>query len=368
MKGIPSHVRSLETAQAILGSSSAKVDIADPEALLDPNDERELFVEAWCAHPDIIPDENIMAVPEPEEEHDGGSPLYLRPHEIIHDEVPMLRYLVRLRLVEFQDWHTPLMSSDEWMGAGDNSDSGGSNFNRYHPGFGGGGGASEPWLGPRSGSAFRAWESRRSIVVGNVICPLQAPRGTTPCRGHVNAKPATLTTCVEGLEAQEACEVDFARSPECSPSPVKSTAEDPMLDEALLCTREKGASPGACAAAAHSIDVCLRGERASYRHHQGFVGAALDSQLMLLSGHNAFVAAGPCDGPEFMFGDHDGEADMEPIFSGHNEASTSASLGQTLPSWAAPHPTATLLSWPKTLRACRMMNGRSRPPLLLPTW
>jgi hypothetical protein len=86
------------------------------------------------------------------------------------------------------------------------------------------------------------------------------------------------------------------------------------------------------AAAAHSIDVCLRGERASYSHHQGFVGAALDSQLMLLSGHNAFVAAGPCDGPEFMFGDHDGEADMEPIFSGHIEASTSASLGQTLPS------------------------------------
>lgn len=41
-----------------------------------------------------------MAVPEPEEEHDGGSPLY--PHEIIHDEVPALRYLVRLRLIEFQ--------------------------------------------------------------------------------------------------------------------------------------------------------------------------------------------------------------------------------------------------------------------------
>lgn len=39
MKGIPSHARLSETAQAILGSSSAKVDIANPEALSDPDDE-----------------------------------------------------------------------------------------------------------------------------------------------------------------------------------------------------------------------------------------------------------------------------------------------------------------------------------------
>lgn len=60
------------TAQAILGSCSAKVDIADLEALSDPDDKREIFVMAWCAHPDLIPQEIIMAVPEPEEEHDGG--------------------------------------------------------------------------------------------------------------------------------------------------------------------------------------------------------------------------------------------------------------------------------------------------------
>ena len=88
--------------QTILGSSCARVDIANPEAVADPGDERELFVATWCAHPDLIPDEKIMAVPEWEEEHDGGSPLYLRPHEIIHDEVPALRYLVRLRIVEFR--------------------------------------------------------------------------------------------------------------------------------------------------------------------------------------------------------------------------------------------------------------------------
>lgn len=101
MKGIPSQACSSETACAILGSSSVKVDITDPDAPSDLDDERELFVVAWCAHPDLILDEKIMAVPEPEEEHDGGSLMYLRPHEIIHGEVPMLRYLVRRWIVEF---------------------------------------------------------------------------------------------------------------------------------------------------------------------------------------------------------------------------------------------------------------------------
>lgn len=40
------------------------------------------FVAAWCAHPDLVPDEMIMAILKPEE-HDGRLPLFLRPHEII---------------------------------------------------------------------------------------------------------------------------------------------------------------------------------------------------------------------------------------------------------------------------------------------
>jgi hypothetical protein len=129
-------------AQAILGSAGAKVEFANPDALSDPDDERELFVASWCAHPDLVADEVIMAIPEPEEEHDGGPPLFLRPHNIIHYEVPALRYLVRIRLIEFQDWHTPPTSSDdEYYGAGDDDeDSDDSNYNGFHPGFGGGGG------------------------------------------------------------------------------------------------------------------------------------------------------------------------------------------------------------------------------------
>ena len=95
---------------------------------------------AWCAHPDLIPDEKIMAVPEPDEEHGGGPPLYLRPHDIIYDEVPALRYWVRLRIIEFQDWHTPPPSSGDDYDAGGDSDD--SNYNRYDPGFGGGSGGS----------------------------------------------------------------------------------------------------------------------------------------------------------------------------------------------------------------------------------
>lgn len=79
VRGIPSHARSAEVAQYLLGSSGVKVVLANPEAVHDPDDERELFVATWCAHPDLIPDEKILAIPEPEEEHDGGSPLFLRP-------------------------------------------------------------------------------------------------------------------------------------------------------------------------------------------------------------------------------------------------------------------------------------------------
>lgn len=145
LKGVPAHARSVEVAQAVLGTAGAKVQIADLEALSDPDCEREFFVSAWCAHPDLVPDEVIMAVPEPEEPHDGGPPLYLRPEEIVHSEVPALRYLIHIRIIEFQDWHTPPPSSDDEFDGGrddegDGDDSDDSNYNGFHPGGTGGGG------------------------------------------------------------------------------------------------------------------------------------------------------------------------------------------------------------------------------------
>lgn len=101
MMGVPSHVRSVVNAQAILGTSCARVEVATPEALDDPDDDCEFFVAAWCIHPKLIPDEKIIAVPEPEIPDPAG--LFLRPHEIIHADLPVLRYQVRLRIVEYQD-------------------------------------------------------------------------------------------------------------------------------------------------------------------------------------------------------------------------------------------------------------------------
>lgn len=60
------HARSKEVVQTILGSSCARVNMANPEALADPNNERELFVVTWCMHPDLILDEKIMAMPKKE--------------------------------------------------------------------------------------------------------------------------------------------------------------------------------------------------------------------------------------------------------------------------------------------------------------
>lgn len=100
MTNVPAHARSAEVAQIILGSSCAWVEVAPPEALHDDDDEREFFVAAWCVHPQLIPDEKIIAIPEPYV-HDPCGVLSLRLEEIIHTELPSLAYLVRLRVIEF---------------------------------------------------------------------------------------------------------------------------------------------------------------------------------------------------------------------------------------------------------------------------
>jgi hypothetical protein len=72
-------------------------------------DSREYLVAAWCMHPDFVPQEVIVAVPEPEVPFVVEPPLYLREHEIIHSELRALRYLVRIRVVEVQDWHSTVV-------------------------------------------------------------------------------------------------------------------------------------------------------------------------------------------------------------------------------------------------------------------
>jgi hypothetical protein len=63
-------------------------------------DLRKYFVAAWCIHPRFIPQQKIIAIPESEVPFVVEPPLYLREYELIRSELPALRHLVRVRVVE----------------------------------------------------------------------------------------------------------------------------------------------------------------------------------------------------------------------------------------------------------------------------
>jgi len=191
---VPLHARSAATAQTILGPSCANIEVVWPHNVPE-DDGREFFVAAWCSHPRHIPDESVIFIPEP------GVAI---PEGTVQEELPGLRYLVRVRLVAFQDWSLPPDSPDGGNhgggdgGHGDNgggpdvlpdpdadqgaspgddfyagkrssSDSGDSNFNRYHPGI-------DRRRDHGSGVATAAGSGvAGTLVVGTVACPVQDP-------------------------------------------------------------------------------------------------------------------------------------------------------------------------------------------------
>jgi hypothetical protein len=92
---------------------------------------------------------------------------------------------VRMRLIEFQDWHTPPPSDDDdfYGGGGSNSgngywpglcDSGGAGARRY-------GGAEDPRLGHGYGPGFMPRQQQRAILVGQFRCPVVSPQASMPC-------------------------------------------------------------------------------------------------------------------------------------------------------------------------------------------
>jgi hypothetical protein len=309
MRGIPAHARAAETVmdtvQFILGSSCARVHIADDGAVGDPDDERELFVSAWCAHPDLIPDEKIIAIPEREEEHDGGPPSFLRREEMIHHEVPALRYLVRLRIVEYQDWHTPPPSDDEGFDPRDDEDSDDSNCNGFHPGFqhSGGGGArprttrfgraQDPRLQRNFEAPFQRRQAAQVVTVGQVRCPVASGRPEHPGRAPAAGFPALgWTRVVRDL----ALEVDLGIGAARSLSPVRAAPDDPMCAEAELgCTAESGALAVGEGVTGQlmTIDRDPNSGSESAAVYKGLVGRSLDEDLGLMVGQVDW-AMGPC--------------------------------------------------------------------------
>lgn len=140
MRRIPPHVRSAETAQIILGPSCAEVDVVHPSDV--PGDDgREFFVTAWCANPQFIPDEEVLFVPEPR---------LMTPEVAASTVLTGLRYLVRIRLVAFQDWSSPPASPVGHGGNAEDGDDGG-NDGDGHGGANGGDGDHAPagggWFG-----------------------------------------------------------------------------------------------------------------------------------------------------------------------------------------------------------------------------
>ena len=94
---VPLHARNLEVAQVVLGPACADIQTT-PIWDRPEDDDREFFVVAWCWHPSFIPLERLIFIPEPLQQAGRvGGEQALRG----------LRYLVRVRVVAYQDWSTP---------------------------------------------------------------------------------------------------------------------------------------------------------------------------------------------------------------------------------------------------------------------
>lgn len=103
MSRVPLHTQSVPMAQSLHGPTCAEISIVRPSEV--PNDDdQEFFVTAWCSDLMLIPDEQILVIPEPRA---------LSPAEAALSVLPGLRYLVRIRLVAYQDW-TPLGVAGGW--------------------------------------------------------------------------------------------------------------------------------------------------------------------------------------------------------------------------------------------------------------
>lgn len=110
LRGIPTHARSVDTAQVILASACS--DLMEAPVHLAGNNMAALFVACWCLHLDIIPKEKLIFIPEP------PAPcvecgLFLKPHELNHSKHDGLWYNISINIIEVQDWTVYSDSSDD---------------------------------------------------------------------------------------------------------------------------------------------------------------------------------------------------------------------------------------------------------------
>ncbi|CAN6323923.1 unnamed protein product [Urochloa humidicola] len=245
LSGITAHARTIATAQIALGSSCCDLEEAPVE--LVGRHKRSLVVAAWCIHPDLIPHEKLMLIPEPPENFAGGN-LFLRPHEIIHSKKDGLWYLVTCKLVEYQDWTDE--SSDE--SSEDDDYPGFRQRHRRHPWpsthrFGSDGPGGAVALGPGWGTTFVAFPPANGggpvaamatgvpWLASSLRCPLRFIGSSFPkaYRSQVGAVEQPLDRPAPARAAPGPTDdFDVLASMECQREDVRSPTQDPMCEEA----------------------------------------------------------------------------------------------------------------------------------------
>ncbi|CAD6340563.1 unnamed protein product [Miscanthus lutarioriparius] len=280
MTHVPLHARSVAMAQTILGQACAWIVPAPPE-VAPVDDDREFFVAAWCLHPWLISDEESIFVPEPRARVPGDA-LDLRADESVLHGFLGLRYRVRLRIVECQDWNTPPPSLEGGLVGGDpdDDDSDDSNFNRRHPGMDRGDDYTRgprlrrftnanddaPRLGGRRETTFMP---RQCITVGSVRCPLVSFERVVVGPRSLVRPPSPQTQ--PSLSASHTARYSADQEPvpllldhaEHSRTPAANISSNPLLQD--FCD-----------------DAHLLGSGPTVEPQHGFLGSLLGSDLSLL--------------------------------------------------------------------------------------
>ncbi|CAL5044434.1 unnamed protein product [Urochloa decumbens] len=271
MKGIPGHLWEVDVAQRIVGTSCSIIQAA-PDVETRRN-MRTFTVAAWAVHPDLIPEEVVVIVPEKDAPFSPGN-LFLRPEELIHTSKSTLRYRVSIEVREVQDWHeTPDSSSDERRehGRSDDDESDQDGF----PGAGNGGRSSKPWprrhrFSPGNGPGGSTWPTAKGCdsVLGwwghaNGPCnyghawsadktrkaavpPQRWSQRGRPTRRETSASVGTTTAAGRPLRSVE--DRDAPAEEDFLPSRHDTRVDplmrwDPMRQESLKCMQTSGEIP-----------------------------------------------------------------------------------------------------------------------------
>jgi hypothetical protein len=245
----PAHVRNISAASQILGPGCATLVVSS--RVNTANCLSSLTLKCWCVHPDRIPLERIIFVPEPEPIEVRGPPLFLDPLEIIYHSRSTLRYRTLIEILEVEDWHA---------GPDSSSNDGGSRAGSHQKCF------IRPWLkrvrldGPVKGadgmdddaghgggaapSSAAPSPAGRVLLVGGTVIPLpEAAAGSSLSKRCAYAPPAQPVLKGKGFLPLDGAAVyqEPTTSTEATrhPSSVVPVHADPMCIEAAAAEHVK---------------------------------------------------------------------------------------------------------------------------------